>query len=73
MEQIVENANDNHLLAADILKGAAAIGAYLGFDRRSIYHLVDKNTLPHFRLGETVCARKSTLTKWISEQEAKAA
>ncbi|RRH90049.1 hypothetical protein EH240_33515 [Mesorhizobium tamadayense] len=66
-EHFLEPANDN--LASDILRGADAIAAFLGFPRRAIYHLVSKGGIPHFRLGETVCARRSTLTEWISEQE----
>lgn len=60
-------------LAADILRGADAIAAHLGFPRRAIYHLVAKGRLPHFRLGDTVCARRSTLARWIEQQEAQAA
>ena len=67
----MDHSNDN--LAADILRGADAIAKHLGFPRRAIYHLVSKGGLPSFRLGETVCARKSTLTRWIQEQEARAA
>jgi excisionase family DNA binding protein len=60
-------------LKDDILRGADAIAAYLGFPRRAIYHAVSKGHLPHFRIGEIVCARRSTLTRWIAEQEARAA
>lgn len=67
----MDHSNDN--LAADILRGADAIAKHLGFPRRAIYHLVSKGGLPHFRLGETVCARKTTLSSWIAEQEARAA
>lgn len=64
-------ANDN--LSTDLLRGAEAIAAFLGFPRRAIYHAISKNSLPHFRIGETVCARKSTLTAWIEQQEGAAA
>lgn len=67
----MDHSNDN--LAADILRGADAIARHLGFPRRAIYHLVSKGGLPSFRLGETVCARKSTLANWIAEQERAAA
>lgn len=67
----MEHANDN--IAGDILRGADAIAKFLGFPRRTIYHLASKNGLPHFKLGETICARRSTLMAWIIEQEAKAA
>jgi excisionase family DNA binding protein len=65
--------NDNNPLAADILRGAAAIADHLGFPRRTIYHLTANGTLPTFRMGDIVCARKSTLTAWIASQEARAA
>lgn len=65
--------SDNDNLAFDILRGADAIAAFLGFPRRAIYHLVSKGGLPAFRLGETICARRSTLTAWIAEQERQAA
>jgi excisionase family DNA binding protein len=64
--------NDNHL-AADILRGAEEIANYLGFPRRSIYHAASRGNIPTFRIGDLVCARKSTLAAWISEQERAAA
>lgn len=67
----MQAANDN--LSADLLRGADAIAEFLGFPRRAVYHAVSQGHLPSFRVGETVCARKSTLTNWISEQERKAA
>lgn len=57
-------------LADDLLKGAEAIAGYLGVPRRTIYHAVSKRLIPHFRIGETVCARKSTLLHWMAAQEA---
>lgn len=63
---------DNDNLAADILRGADAIAAFLGFPRRAVYHAAAKGHLPTFRLGETVCSRKSTLLAWIASQEAAA-
>ena len=59
-------------IATDILKGASEIAEFLGFDRRSVYHAAANDNLPHFKMGSTVCARKSTLLAWIEEQEAKA-
>lgn len=61
--------NDNMPLAADILRGAAAIAEFMGFERRVIYHLAAKGNLPVFRTGDIVCARKSTLMAWIDAQE----
>lgn len=65
--------NDNNPLAADILQGADAIAAWTGFKRRTIYHSVAAGHLPTFRMGDIICARKSTLTKWIEAQEQAAA
>jgi len=59
-------------LASDILHGADQIAKFLYGDerqRRKVYHLADKENLPVFRLGTTICARKSTLLRWIEEQE----
>lgn len=59
-------------LAADILRGANQIAEYLGFPRRTVYHAVAKGHLPAFRIGDILCARRSTLTAWISQQEQQA-
>lgn len=57
----------------DILRGAEAIASFLGLDKRqAVYHHAAKGELPTFRIGSTICARKSTLVKWIEEQEKKA-
>lgn len=56
-------------LKDDMLRGADAIADFIGMPRRAIYHAISKGSLPHFRIGETVCARKSTLLSWIGEQE----
>lgn len=56
----------------DILKGAAAIAAFLfgsATRRREVYHLVEKGSIPTFKLGSTICARRSTLTTWIAQME----
>lgn len=63
-------------LAGDMLRGADAIAEFLLGDpkkRRQVYHLAEKGNLPVFRLGQTLCARRSTLLAWIAEQEAHAA
>lgn len=61
-------------LADDVLRGAEAIATELFGDakeRRRVYYLVEKHQLPVFRLGGLLCARKTTLRRWIEEQEAK--
>lgn len=58
--------------AADILKGAASIAAFLlgsPSRRREIYYLVERRGLPVFRLGAMICARRSTLMDWMARQE----
>lgn len=63
--------NDNLPLAADLLRGADQIAAYVGFEKRKVYHLADRGHLPLFRMGAIICARKSTLNTWIADQERK--
>lgn len=59
-------------LAADILRGADELAEFLfgGRDqRRKVYHLAATSNLPVFKLGSMICARKSILLQWITEQE----
>jgi len=65
--------NDNIPLSEDLLDGAEEISRFIYGDvkyRRRVYHLAEKKALPVFRMGSTLCARKSTLTTWIAAQEA---
>lgn len=62
-------------LASDILYGAEEIADFLygkKEKRRTVYHLAENASFPHFRLGTFLCARRSTLLTWIKEQEKKA-
>lgn len=61
--------NDND---PTILMGAKAIATYLGITSRQVYRLVYECGLPHFKLGGSIAARRSTLTAWIAQQEASA-
>ena len=63
------NDNDNTPLAADILRGADEIADFIGLPRRKLYHAVSRGSLPTFRIGATICARRSTLLAWITGQE----
>lgn len=63
-------------LGDDLLRGADAIAEFLFCDRRQrrkVYYLTGEGRvqLPHFRLGTTICARKSTLLRWIEAAEAR--
>jgi hypothetical protein len=62
----------NTPLADDILEGADRIALFLFGDpkqRRRVYWLAEKQSLPVFRLGQSLCARKSTLRQFIERQE----
>jgi hypothetical protein len=56
----------------DLLEGADAIAEFVygsAAEKRKVYHLVQIGRFPAFRLGDKVCARKSTLLEWIKQQE----
>lgn len=62
-------------LGDDILYGADEIAKFLfgpKGNRRRVFHLVQTSRLPTFRIGTTICARRSTLMDWIAEQEDRA-
>jgi hypothetical protein len=64
--------SDDLDFSKDILRGADAIAEYLFGDRRlrrKVYHLASTSKFPHFKLGSKLCARKSTVTEWIENQE----
>lgn len=68
-------ANDAGLpLADDLMTGAEAIAKFMFGDatdtnKRRVYHAADKLGLPTFRIGATLCARRSTILTWIAKQE----
>jgi hypothetical protein len=79
-EEKAETIKRSAPMAGDILYGADEIAQHLFGDRRyrrRIYNLVERsvhnlspgNLFPHFRIGASVCARKSTLRDWIAAQE----
>ncbi len=57
---------------ADLLHGTAEIANHLGLRRRQVEGMIARRTIPTFRLGKTVCARRSTLNAFIAEREADA-
>lgn len=59
--------------SVDLLYGMDAIAAHLGMTKRSALHMHEKGELPTFKMGRTVCARRSTLAKHFAAQEALAA
>ncbi len=56
-------------LKDDMLVGAEAMSDFIGISRRQVYAWVLSGNLPTFRVGNLICARRSTLLKWISTQE----
>lgn len=54
---------------ADLLYGVPAIAEFLGLRVRQVRHLVEMGKLPTFKMGTTVCARRSTLKAWLEEQD----
>jgi predicted DNA-binding transcriptional regulator AlpA len=57
--------------AGDLLMGADAIAGFLGITRRQAYRLVYDDIIPSFKLGGTVAARRSSLTRWMEDLEGK--
>jgi hypothetical protein len=56
----------------DIIVGAEQIAQTIYGDRnkrRQVYHLAERGHLPIFRLGQTLCVRRSTLNRFIADQE----
>lgn len=77
-QSISQAANTNTMAPADdMLNGAVAIATFLGWTRRRLYYEADSNRicntrLPVFRIGATLSARKSSLLRWLADQEAAA-
>lgn len=68
-------ANNTGLpLADDLMTGAEAIAKFMfgeatDTNKRRVYHAADKLGLPIFRIGATLCARRTTILNWIAKQE----
>lgn len=74
----LSGANDTGLpLAQDLMSGAEAIALFMfgeasEANKRKVYHAAQKLGLPTFRIGGTLCARRSTILTWIERQESAA-
>lgn len=66
----MEAANENQ--PGDLLMGAGAIAKHLGITSRQLYRLCYAGNIPTFKLGGAVAARRSSLTRWLADQEASA-
>ena len=59
-------------LSEDLLRGAEQIATFMFGDpkmRRQVYHLAQTGQIPVFKLGSTLCARRSTLISRIESLE----
>jgi hypothetical protein len=73
MDQGLTEGNQPASLADDLLVGAEAIAQFVfgtPEKKRKIYWLTDIGDLPTFRLGNMICARRSTLLKHLANREA---
>ena len=61
----------NDCLGDDLLNGAAAIAKHMGPDwtPRRVFYAAEHKYLPIFRLGNRLCARKSTLVQHMKDLE----
>ena len=57
-------------LADDLLTGARPIAKEIGWSEREIYAAHARGTLPLFRIGRAICARRSSLHRHIEALEA---
>ena len=51
----------HYVLRNDLLIGARAAADYTGLTERSIYHMVEKEKIPHSRVGMRIFFRRSEL------------
>jgi len=56
-------------IASDLVFGARAIASVLGMTQRQVYHVTACSQIPTFKIGGTLCARRSTLLAWLERLE----
>ena len=52
----------------DLLHGVREISKVLGPTERQTYHLIRDGRVPAFKLGGTLCSRRSVLHGWLEQQ-----
>jgi excisionase family DNA binding protein len=57
----------------DLLYGSRSIAEFLGIKPRAAEHLIEQKRIPYFKIGRTVCARRSRLMAALDELEGSAA
>lgn len=66
-------ARPEQIVSGDLLYGVKAIAEFLGISVRQAQWWCDKGNIPTFRIGsKAIASRKTTLTRWMDEQEATA-
>ena len=63
MSDQAEKSSDEEDVAADLLKGAAMIGAFLGVDTSEVYYLHKCKRYPIGKLGKILIASKRQLRR----------
>ena len=56
----------------DLLYGSRAIAEFMGIKPRAAEHLIEQRRIPFFRVGRTICARRTKLIAALEELEAEA-
>ncbi len=54
---------------SELLHGVQDIAGFLGLTVRQVERHIAQSGLPVFRMGRTVCARRSSLDRWLAELE----
>jgi hypothetical protein len=62
-----ENERTERPLSDDLLVGAALIAKYLGLTERACRHQLDRNQIPHRRMGRLIVASKRVLRRHFEE------
>lgn len=73
MQPYPKPANDDSApdLDEDLLVGAKAIAAHLGWTERRVFHVAEKAEFPIHKIeGFGICTRKSTLLKFFDQLDA---
>jgi len=60
---------DDKPTTSDLLYGVEDIAGFLGVTKRAAYHLVERKRIPFFKIGRTLCARRSSLLAAMDRME----
>ena len=65
--------SDTPNTTGDLIYGTKRIADYLGVPLRAAEHMVETKRIPFFKMGKTVCARRSRLEEHLERLEEGAA